>query len=74
MCSYNSVNGNSTCGNHGLLTTILRDTVRARPPARVQSYSKLMLSELLELISRHCLYFGTSLSFSVKLTVSPLGQ
>ena len=26
MCSYNGVNGNATCGNHGLLTTILRDT------------------------------------------------
>ena len=26
MCSYNQVNGNATCGNHGLLTTILRDT------------------------------------------------
>ena len=26
MCSYNAVNGNATCGNHGLLTTILRDT------------------------------------------------
>ena len=26
MCSYNSLNGVPTCGNKGLLTTVLRDT------------------------------------------------